>query len=162
MMIMVICMIIAMLFLLGLFSKRRFGILGLALASGALLSSTLAKDTSIFIANLEIPTGNIPYLTVAKMLLIILPPFLLLLSGPAYSNRKKSILGAACFALLGTLLLLGPISEIVPYDDSARSLLNTVAPYSNISLAALIGVAIIDTWLTHATAGLKRPNKSQK
>mgnify|MGYP003585307323 CR=1 FL=1 len=161
MMIMVIGALAATLFLLSLMSRRRFGTLGLALAAGALLASTLARDISSLLSSYDIPTGSIPYLTAAKILLITLPPLLLLLSGPSYPSRKSALLGSICFGLLGTLLLLGPISEIVPYDDQARLLLSTISPYTNSALALLVGFAIVDTWLTHTSNSLRPTNKKK-
>ncbi|NCU40581.1 hypothetical protein EOL73_02370 [Candidatus Saccharibacteria bacterium] len=162
MMIIVISVITIVLFFLSVLSRRRFGTLGLSLTAGALLASTMAKDTSIFMANLEVPTGSIPYFTAAQILLIILPPSLLLLNGPSYSNRLFSVFGSICFALLGTLLLLGPISVIVPYDDQARSFLSFISPYINPTLAILVGLAIIDMWLTHNSPALKTHKKNNR
>lgn len=149
------------LFLLALMSRRRFGTLGFALAAGSLLASTMTRDFSNFLADFDIETGSIPYVTAARILLILAPPLLLLLSGPSYPSRKSALFGSLCFTLLGTLLLLGPISEIVPYDDRARQLLSLISPYTNLALALLVALAIVDTWLIHTTKALK-PEKSGK
>ena len=160
MMVIVISVIAIILFFLALLSRRRFGALGLSLAAGALLSSTLANDISTLLANLDVSTGSIPYLTASQILLIIMPPFLVLLNGPSYSGRLQTIFGSICFALLGTLLLLGPISVIVPYNDQARSLLSLISPYTKPVLAVLVGIAIVDTWLTHTVSSLKSSKKA--
>ncbi len=151
-MVIVIGVIAIILFSIALLSRRRYGILGLSLSAGTLLSSTIARDTSTLMTNFEIPTGSIPYLTAAQILLILLPAFLLVLSGPSYPNRPRAVLGSICFTLLGTLLLLSPISAIVPYDDQSRELFALLSPYTNLAVATLVGISIVDTWVLYKSS----------
>ena len=155
----VIAAVIVVLFLLGLMSKRRFGTLGLALAAGALLASQLTVWLSTYIKALDVETGSLSARAAASIALTLLPAFLLLFSGPSYRKRTHALIGAAAFSLMGTLLIIGPLSIGLPKDATAQSTLSFIASYSDVLLAVGILGAVVDAWFIHTFTPHDKPKK---
>lgn len=149
----VIIIVIALsLFALAFMTKRRFGTLGLALAAGALLSDQLTRDVSTLIQKNDVPVDPLSPTTAASVALILLPALILLLSGPVYKSRKATIIGAVAFALMGTMLILGPLTANLPLlDEGVDAVLNFIATHESLLIAAGVIGAVIDSWLTHST-----------
>lgn len=156
----VVILVIALsLFVLAFLSKRRFGTLGLALAAGALLSSQLTRDVSMLIEKNELPVEPLNSTSAASVALILLPSLVLLLSGPAYKTKKGALLGAAAFALMGTMLILGPLTTTLPLlDEGVDAVLNFIATYESLLIAVAVIGAVLDSWLTH---NLKSKHKAK-
>ncbi len=146
---MIIIVILLALFALAFLTKRRFGILGLGLAAGALLATQLTRSVSLLLDQNDIPVAPLTSLAVASMLLTLLPALVLLISGPKYSQRSHAIFGSLAFALMGTLLLLGPLTTSLPIELSLRGFFNEIAKYQSSILAVAISLAVVDVWLTH-------------
>lgn len=153
----IIVVIILALFGLAFVTKRRFGVLGLGLAAGAILAQSWGREVAHWLESSHVPVQPLSYFTAATVLLILLPPLLLLIGGPKYNERKYAIIGSACFALLGTMLLIGPLTTDLPMaDNNIRSVLVFVARWQNVLIACGIALAIIDTLLAH---GPKLPGR---
>lgn len=139
----------AIFFALAFVSKRRFGTLGLALAAGALLANHVTVWLAAQITYFDIPTGSLSAKVAANSVLTLLPALLLLVSGPAYTNKKHAIFGALMFAIMATLLTLSPLASVLPSDELARTVLPFIATYSDGILTLAIGLSVADAWLTH-------------
>lgn len=148
------------LFGLAFASKRRFGILGLGLAAGVLLSQSLASNFADILEENTIPIAPLTYDTAAIVSLILVPSLLLTIGGPSYHERKIAIIGAALYALLGTMLILGPLTVSLPTaDNGVRQVLNFVAQWQDIVVAVGVAIAVIDLMLVHGFRPSKRRGK---
>ena len=146
----VIFVIALSLFALAFLAKRRFGTLGLGLAAGALLSTQLTRDVSVLIEKNSLPVEPLTSSSAASVALILLPALVLLLSGPVYKSKKGALVGAAAFALMGTMLILGPLTTTLPLlDEGVDTVLNFIAKYESLLLATAVIGAVLDSWLTH-------------
>ena len=103
--------VLLILFILSYLSKRRFGVLGLALAAGAMLSDLWAEKLTPLVASTGLEITAPPLITIVGVLLVLLPAVLLLFSGPSYHYRWERVLGALLFATLATALLIGPLGS---------------------------------------------------
>lgn len=108
--------IIGALFATAFFTKRRFGVLGLALAAGSILSSLWVGDLTPIIANAGIILVKPPLESVVSAALILLPAVLLLSSGPTYKSMIQRVVGALAFAVLAIALLLEPLGSALVID----------------------------------------------
>ncbi|RWZ79749.1 MAG: hypothetical protein EOT04_00620 [Candidatus Chaera renei] len=152
------------LFVLAWLARRRFGVLGMALAAGAILSQNLADS----LVNLLLSSGAPPLFLSLNLrllvpsLLILLPSLLLMLAGPKYFGRLTALVGAAGYAALGSLLLLGPVGDAVSGIQplGAPSFLDAISRYRTSLVALLIVLAVIDAFGIHAAkpAGKHRPH----
>src|SRR3954465_8231908 len=108
--------IIGILFATAYFTKRRFGVLGLALAAGAMLSTLWVGDLTPIIAQAGIVLVKPPLESVVSAALILLPALLLLSSGPSYKSQVQRLVGAGAFAVLAAALLLDPLGSALVID----------------------------------------------
>lgn len=103
-------MIVAvLLFLLAFMTKRRFGLLGLALAAGSILSGLWVDYASIFMPMLGLQRGSLTEASIG-VILILMPAFLTMLHGYAYSSMGGRLFGAFAFSLLSLAFLSTPLS----------------------------------------------------
>lgn len=159
----IVSLIIALaLFGISFLSRRRFGVLGLALTAGALLADYMTKDLSRLISENAIPVEPLSAISAASIFLTLLPAFVLLLSGPAYKKRKQAITGAMAFTAMAMLLILGPLTSSLPPDRLMEPFLNWVATYNSLLLAIAIAVAITDTWMIHNLASSDESKDKKK
>lgn len=140
--------VIAALFILAYITKRRFGVLGLALAAGAMLSTLWVGNLTPVIANAGIVLIKPPLHSVVAAGLILLPAVLLLVSGPTYKSTIQRIVGAAAFALLATTLLLEPLGSALGIDGSAQSIYDTLVRYHAYIVTIALAYAVFDLLTT--------------
>ncbi len=151
--------IAATLFVLAFVTKRRFGVLGLGLCAGALLSTTLDGQLSSFLQSQNIALQPLTDAALAAIILTLLPSLLLLLGGPKYVTKRGQLLGAAGYSLLGVLLLLGPVSGALMLDSQARDVMQNIARLEPWLITAGVVLAVLDTMAAH---GSKLPHSGKK
>lgn len=131
-------------------TKRRFGVLGLGLAAGVLLAQHATKFVSAQLKSYDVPVEPLTYDVSAIVVLTLLPALLLLVGGPKYFVKRSAVIGAVAFALLGTLLILGPLTTALPTEDTAiRQALLFVSKWQGTIIAIAIMAAVLDTVLLH-------------
>ncbi len=108
------------LFALAFITKRRFGVLGLALAAGAMLSNLWAESLTPVIASAGVQVDIPPLITVVSVALILLPALFLLFNGPSYNKMVSRFIGALLFASLAFALLIEPIGSALVLQDQGR------------------------------------------
>jgi hypothetical protein len=144
----IVSLVIALaLFGLSFLSRRRFGVLGLALAAGALLASQMTKDLSRLISQYDIPVEPLSAISAASIFLTLLPALILLLGGPSYKKRKQAITGAIAFTVMAMLLILEPLTGSMSPDRLMEPFVNWVSRYDSLLLAIGIGFAVMDAWM---------------
>lgn len=142
------------LFLLVFFTKRRFGVLGLALAAGATLSSLWATELTPYFAH-AITVERPPLQTIVATLLVLLPAIVLLFGGPAYHDFKMRIFGAICFALLAAVFLIEPIGNSIVLTDQNRDVYMWLESNKTYIVTAGLVIAILDVMLTRKHKPIK-------
>lgn len=103
--------VLILLFVFAYITKRRFGILGLALAAGAMLSSLWSETLTPIIAGAGVTITNPPLISVVGSALVLLPAVLLLFHGPTYRKHSERLFGALLFALLAVAFLSEPLGS---------------------------------------------------
>lgn len=153
----VILVVAVALFGIAFFTKRRFGILGLALTAGVVLAQSATRYVADFFESQNLPVEPLSYHSAATVLLILLPALILLAGGPTYASKKAAVVGALGFALLGTFFLLGPLTTALPTSDlSVREALIKIAQSQDIIIIVALVLALIDTFMVHGAAGRHR------
>lgn len=141
----IVLVVIALLFLTAYFTKRRFGVLGLALCAGSLLSGMWAADVTPFIreyAGVQLIAP--PLSSVVAVCLVLLPAVVLLFSGPSYHTFWQRAIGAAAFALLATALMLQPLGNGLAFDANGKQIYELLLDNRNIIITATIVYALFD------------------
>lgn len=139
---------IGLLFILAYMTKRRFGVLGLALAAGAMVSSLWVGSLTPIIARAGIVLVQPPLQSVVAAALILLPAVLLLSSGPTYRSGLQRILGSTAFALLAISLLLEPLGTVLGIDGVARPAYDQLVRYHAVIVTACLAFAVFDLLTT--------------
>lgn len=135
------------LFALAYITKRRFGVLGLALAAGAVLSANWSTMLTPFLMQHGIHLTSLPLDSVVKVGLIILPPALLLFSGPVYNKMPARVIGSTAFALLALAFCADTLQTIAAGTTNADILQQLHDNQSFIIVAGLLG-ALVDVLLS--------------
>lgn len=135
------------LFGLAYVTRRRFGVLGLALAAGSLLSANWAGTLTPFLEQQGLTLTSPPLAIVVQSALILMPPLLLLFSGPAYREPWQRIAGALAFSLLAFAFLLTPFGSYVRLDQG-QDIYNALKNYQSIIIVAGLILALGDILLT--------------
>lgn len=148
-------LLIGSLFALSYVTKRRFGVLGLSLAAGSLLSINWAGTLTPFIQQQGVELAAPPLDTVVRASLVLLPPLLLFFSGPAYQSGWPRFFGAVGFSVLAFAFLLQPLGDAIQLDGGGLTLYSFFQDYQSlIIVCGLIG-AIVDVLLTRKNSSKK-------
>ena len=148
--------IVAILFAIAYFAKRRFGVLGLALCAGSLLSTMWAADVTPLIQDAGIRLLTPPLATVVAIGLVLLPAIILLFGGPRYTKLMPRVIGSAAFALLATSFILVPLGTGLVLDDTTQEYYDFLVNNRNVIITAAIAYALFDI------ATYKPPKKDKK
>lgn len=140
--------LLASLFALAFFTKRRFGVLGLALATGAMVSGLWVADLTPIVAQAGLVLVKPPLESVVAATLILAPALLLLLSGPSYRSSWQRTLGAVLFAVLAAVLLLEPLGSALIIEGPGEQLYNFFVGNRVIIVTACVALALVDLLLT--------------
>jgi len=140
--------IIALLFATAFFTKRRFGVLGLALTAGAMLSTLWVGDLTPIIAKAGIIIVKPPLESIVAATLTLAPALLLLTSGPTYKASHHRIAGAAAFAVLATMLLLEPLGSALVIEGVGKQVYDFVTDWRVVIITACLVYAVVDLLMT--------------
>lgn len=145
--------VLVVLWLLAYTSRRRFGVLGLALAAGALLGLVWSGDVVGVVERSGFTTASISTAGMVSMALVLMPAGILLLSGPSYRTKKARAIGALLFAALATALIIEPLSSTLILNSESRTLFDTVVAYQAYIATVGVAVALLDILATHTISG---------
>lgn len=150
--------VLLLLFGLAFFTKRRFGVLGLALAAGSMLSELWAAQLTPVVRDAGLIVQNPPLITIVSVVLVLLPAVFLLFSGPSYHTMSKRVIGAFLFAALAFALLIEPLGSALVLQAEGR----TIYEFLNDNRVYIVTVglilAVFDLLGTH-TARAPKPAK---
>ena len=151
--------IAAALWFLAFISKRRFGLLALALTAGATVSSLWSYDAGLLLASLGlVPAGPITDAAVLS-LITLLPAFLLFFHGHAHRGLAGRIIGSTLFVLMAMALLVEPIGVALPVTGVGAQLYALLNQYGGVIISAGVVLAVFDLLLVKTA---KPPEKSDK
>ncbi len=154
--IVVFALLFAALFVLAFVTKRRFGVLGLALCAGSLLSSTWASSLTPLIQQQGITLLSPPLSSVVAISLTLLPALLLMFGGPTYNTKFSRFLGSLLFVLLAFVFFSESLASALIFDTWSQNIYNTLQAMSNIIIIAGVTAAVVDLLLTRSPKGKHR------
>lgn len=138
----------AVLFVCMYFTRRRLGVLGLALAAGAMLSTLWTDSATPVVAQAGVELVRPPLEAVVATALTLLPAFILLFGGPTYKLKPQRLLGSIVFAVLAVALLLEPFGSALVIDATGKPVYEFLKEYQNSIVTIGLIAAIVDLLIT--------------
>lgn len=136
------------LFLGAFFSKRRFGLLGLALTAGATLSTIWDEYAGMLVSMLgKFPEGPVTEAVILSIL-VLLPAILLLFHGYTYKALPARILGSVLFAVLAMAFLIVPIGHAVPVEGQGAEIYRALVANKDAIVSVGVTLAVVDLFFT--------------
>jgi hypothetical protein len=154
----IFAVIILVLFVLSYITKRRFSVLGLALAAGSILSTLWAQELTPVVRQAGFNVQNPPLITIVSILLVLLPAVVLLFSGPSYRDMPRRIIGAVLFASLAFALLIEPLGIALTLEDQGKMVYDFFVENRVYIITVGLVIAIIDLLSVH-TSKTHKPEK---
>ena len=151
----VFLIVLILLFGLAYATKRRFGVLGLALAAGSMLSGLWAAKLTPIVADAGIVVQNPPLITLVAVILVLLPALLLLFSGPSYHDIPMRLAGAFLFAALAFALLIEPLGSALVLQDQGKEVYDFFVENRVYIVTVGLVLAVIDLLAVHTGRGRK-------
>ncbi len=151
--------IFGLLFILCFFMKRRFGVLGLALAAGVIISQSWAEKLTPIIQQQGFEPTAPPLLVIVQAALVVAPAIILLFSGPTYHQKIPRIIGSLLFALLASTFLVSILGGFMQFDEISLPIYEAFTEFQQVIIVVCLIIAVIDVLMTQ-TPRKKRSKKS--
>lgn len=139
------------LFISAYITKRRFGLLGLALATGSILSGIWGENASLIAGLINIPYNALSTAIILSAI-ILLPPVVLLFHGYAYKSVIGRIVGAAFFTLLALAFLVGPLEHVLNLRGLGADIYDFMESNQKVIIGFGLIFAVVDLLLTKPAA----------
>lgn len=142
------------LFMAAFTTKRRFGLLGLALAAGSILSTIWSFDAGLVVSAIGIfPPGPLTT-AITLALIVLLPAIVLLFHGYTYKGLFGRVMGATLFTLLALAFLVEPLGFALPLDGIGANVYEKFVQYKEVVISVGMVIAVIDLFFTKPAAPL--------
>lgn len=136
----VLLLTLVALFVGSFLSKRRFGVLGLGLAAGAVISPIWGETAGYLVSMTGVlPEGPLVN-AVAAAVIILIPAILFMFHGYTYGHIVFRVIGSVLFTVLAAAFLIGPIATAVSLTGPVGSAYQWLD--NNHTLIISIGVAL--------------------
>lgn len=147
--------VLLLLFGLAYVTKRRFGVLGLALAAGSMLSELWAAQLTPLVREAGLVVQSPPLITVVSVALVLLPAVFLLFSGPSYRDTGRRVLGAFLFAALAFALLIEPLGSALVLQAEGRTIYEFFSDNRVYIVTIGLIIAVVDLLGVHTSRAHK-------
>ena len=135
-------------FILIFLTKRRFGVLGLALAAGAILSELWVGDLTPLVAQAGIQMTRPPLESVVAAVVTVTPALLLLFSGPTYRSTLWRVIGGIIFAVLAIAFLLDPLGSALVIEGPGKPVYQFFADNKMLIISIGLIISLLDVLAT--------------
>ncbi len=152
--VMVFAGLAVVLFVAAFITRRRFGLLGLSLAAGSILSTLWGFDAGLVVSTVGIvPSGTLTT-AVTLSLIVLLPAVILLFHGYTYKSGIGRVVGAALFTLLALAFLVQPLGGALPLDGMGANIYRQLVQYKEAIISIGLVLAILDLFFTKPASPL--------
>ena len=135
------------LFALSFVSRRRFGLLGLALATGSILSNLWGDNASFVVSALGFRSSPITT-AITLSAIVLLPSILLLFHGYAYKSFVGRAIGALMFTLVALAFLVQPLGYALMLQGFGASAYSWLVQNKDLIISFGMIFAVVDLFFT--------------
>ena len=144
----IVYVVVVMALFVGSFvTKRRFGLLGLAIAAGSILSGICSYGVELMVNGAGFPSGPLTTAVVQSMI-IILPAGVLLFHGYTYKTLFGRVIGAGLFATLATAFLIEPLGHVLMPHGLGANIYNWLVDNRDMIISVGLTLAVLDLFTT--------------
>ncbi|MBC7459545.1 hypothetical protein H7200_02430 [Candidatus Saccharibacteria bacterium] len=156
----IIFVVLAIILFTGAFlSKRRFGLLGLALTAGSVISTIWNYNAGLVVsATGLVPDGPLTD-AVTSAVVILLPAIVLLFHGYSYKGKIGRIIGSLLFTILALAFLTVPIGASLTLTGTASTVYQIIVANKDLIISAGVILAIVDLFLTKPPTRKEREHR---
>lgn len=151
--------VLVLLFGAAFITKRRFGVLGLALTAGSVLSNLWTSALIPVVNESHVVISGVTTAALIASGLVLVPAVLLLFSGPTYRSMRSRLLGAVFFAVFAFALLIEPLGYSLVLEGLGREVYQAIEAYYGYIVTLGIGLALLDVLAIHTTHTHKKKGK---
>lgn len=137
-------------------SKRRFGVLGLGLTAGAIISPIWGYNASFVVSMTGLVAEGPLVNAIALSALILIPAVLFMFHGYKYKHVFGRVIGSLLFTLLAAAFLAGPISSALTLTGPVGNVYQWVVSNHELIISVGVAFAVVDFLLS------KTVHKSEK
>lgn len=157
--IIIFAVLAAILFVGSFISKRRFGLLGLALTAGATLSTIWTYEAGLVVSSLGMLPESVLTQAGVQSFVVLLPALLLLFHGQAYKNVTARVIGSLLFTLLALAFLVEPIGYGLPLEGIGATVYGTLKEYKDLIISIGVIAAVVDLFFTKPARPIEKDSK---
>lgn len=147
--IVVLSLVAATLFGLSYVTKRRFGVLVLALVAGGMLATMWTETLTPLVASAGLVTVKPPLSSLVAMIITLAPALVLLMGGPTAHGKHERLYGSSVFAVTATVLVFRWLNDALVIEGSGTILHGFIQDYQAVILTICVIAAIFDVLMTH-------------
>jgi hypothetical protein len=143
----VILLIVFLALFAGAFlSKRRFGLLGLGLTAGAIISPIWGDNAGFVLSSTGLINEGPLVSVIALSALILIPSILIMVlhRGYTYKHLPGRIIGSLLFTLLAAAFLVGPIGAAFTLTGPAAGVYNWLVANHSLIISVGVALAVVD------------------
>lgn len=144
-----ILVLVCVLAVAAFLSRRRFGILAMAMAAGYVISIYQASYVAEVLSGYNVSFGAMSPTTAVTMAMIILPSILMFFGGPTYVNKRNRIVGSIAYGLTALFFCLGSLEHSLILIGQEKLVYNFILEYREQALVLLMVMAMIDSFFIH-------------
>lgn len=130
------------------FSKRRFGLLGLALAAGYVLSGLWHDTAEFMVVALGIFPEGVVTSFVATLALLLMPALLLFFHGYSYKTITGRLIGSLLFTALAVSFLAEPMSKALVLEGVGLQVFGWIVSNATMGIGLGVMAAVFDVFLS--------------
>lgn len=138
----------AALFVGSFLSKRRFGVLALGLAAGAIISPIWSDTASLVVSSTGLVREGPLVMTIASSALILIPAVLFMFHGYSYKHIIGRVVGSVLFMLLAAAFLVEPVGSALTLTGPAGNVYQWLASHHELIISVGVAFAVVDFLLS--------------
>lgn len=138
--------IAAVLFCVVFVSKRRFGLLGLALAAGSILSSIWGVNEGAIMSALGLHATSF-VLVIVRGAVVLLPAVVAMFYVSSYKKMFSRLVGAMLFTVLALAFLIEPLGNLFVISGQAADIYKILSASQSTVIGLGLAAAVVDLGL---------------
>jgi hypothetical protein len=135
---------LAILFLVGFFSRRSMGYPALALTAGSIIATLWTDSLTPVVVQAGIIVVQPPMTSLVAVVLTLLPALIVMTRAPKVSSHHHGIVGSLVFAVLAVMLTYAAFSNAVVLDAGSEEIVKQIFEYQAVITTVAIVLAILE------------------